>query len=93
VDGVTRPDLDHVAARACTRPTPSVTCSVCPTACRCHAVRAPGAKCTLLARIREGSSPREMTSNHTSPVNHSAGPFDVGAFFTISTVLLLAVVV
>ncbi|BBJ45647.1 hypothetical protein SSPO_083650 [Streptomyces antimycoticus] len=32
----------------------------------------------MLARIREGSWPAQMTSNHTSPVNQSAGAFVVG---------------
>src|ERR1700712_5129508 len=57
-----------------TNPMPSVTCSVWPHAWVCHAVRAHGAKRTVLTRIRDGSSPLAMTSKYTSPVNISAGP-------------------
>src|SRR5262249_57584306 len=46
------------SARETTRPMPSVTCRVCPTACMCHAVRAAGVKCTGFTRARDGSSPR-----------------------------------
>src|SRR4051794_23696304 len=74
--------------RDCTRPTPSVTCSVCPRACECHAVRAQGAKRTVFTRA---VSLRAMTSKYTSPVNVSAGPLVVGCFSTISTDLSSAV--
>src|SRR5258708_30048778 len=70
-------------------PIPSVTCRVCPSACECHALRAPGAKRTTFTRIREGSVPRAMTSYQASPVNVSAGAFAVGCFGRISTLCLL----
>jgi hypothetical protein len=70
--------------RAWISPIPSVTCTVCPTACACQALRAPGANRTTLTRIRDGSSPRVMTSYQASPVNVSAGAFTVGCFFKIS---------
>src|SRR5438477_2461929 len=66
--------------RACVRPTPSVTWNVWPTGWACHALRAPGAKCTTLARTRDGSSPRTSRSNHASPMNRSSGPLLVGCF-------------
>lgn len=52
---------------------PSVTCSVCPRACRCQAVRAQGENRTMAARSREGSSASAIVSTHTSPVNRSGG--------------------
>src|ERR1700689_1388900 len=69
-----------------TRPWPSVTYRVCPTAWECHAVRAEGVKWTALTRTREGSSPRAMASIQTSPVNMSAGPLAVGCLGWNSTV-------
>src|SRR5437016_1806057 len=66
------------------RPSPSMTCKVCPTACACQALRAPGANRTTLTRRRDGSSPLAMTSNHASPVNVSAGALTVGCFSWIS---------
>jgi len=68
-----------------TSPIPSTTYSVWPTACACHAVRAPGENRTAFTRIREGSAPLAITSNHTSPVKRSAGPLVVGCFGRIST--------
>src|SRR5215213_5518705 len=64
--------------RDCTRPWPSVTYRVWPTAWACQAVRAEGVNRTALTRTREGSSPWAMGSMKTSPVNHSAGPLVVG---------------
>src|SRR5580658_2909014 len=78
--------------RAWTSPIPSVTCRVCPRAWQCHALRAPGANRTTLTRIRDGSSPRAMTSNQASPVNVSAGALTLGCFGLISNFLLLLVV-
>src|SRR6476646_6618751 len=49
--------------REWTRPRPSVTCRVWPTAWECQAVRAHGAKRTMFTRIRDGSSPLAITSN------------------------------
>src|SRR5947209_20570794 len=72
-----------------TSPIPSVTCNVCPTAWQCQAVRAHGAKRTVLTRMREGSSPLATTSNQTSPVKSSAGPLVDGVFGWISTSFLL----
>src|SRR6478609_346441 len=67
--------------RACISATPEVTCSVCPTACECQAVCAPGANRTRLTIIRDGSALRvAIGSTHTSPVNQSAEPLAVGSF-------------
>ena len=60
-----------------TRPTPETAQSVWPTAWLCQAVRAPGLKVTLVARIREGAVPTRTSSWWTSPVNLSAGAFFV----------------
>ena len=68
---------------------PSVTCTVCPTACAGQALRAPGAKRTTLTRIRDGGWPAAITSNQAAPVNVSAGAVTVG-YFIISNGLLLA---
>ena len=65
----------------CTSPAPSVTCSTCPNGCRCHAVRAPGAKCTLNTRVRDGGTGAAISSIHTCPVNHSGGPGVLSARF------------
>ncbi len=81
---ITSPPRDWI------RPMPSVTCTVCPSACACHALRAPGAKRTTLTRIREGSCPAAMPSYQASPVNVSPGAFTVGFFGAISNGLLLA---
>src|SRR6184192_1405103 len=60
------------------RPSPSVTCNVWPIEWLCQAVRAPGAKCTDPMLIGEGPCACAMASIHASPVNHSAGPLEVG---------------
>src|SRR6478735_5910186 len=70
------------------RPSPSVTYSVWPSAWQCHAVRAPGVKCTAFTRTRDGSSPRAIASIQTSPVNHSLGPL-VDAVFRFFSIRLL----
>ena len=70
--------------RAWIRPRPSVTKSVWPTAWTCQAFRAPGAKWTRLARMRDGSLPRAIVSSQTSPVNRSGGPFSVAGLGRIS---------
>jgi hypothetical protein len=51
----------------------------------CQAVRAPGAKCTDPMLMGEGPCACAMASIHTSPVNHSAGPFVVGFLGWTST--------
>ena len=66
------------AARLDVSPSPSRTCRVWPTAWTCQALRAPGAKRTMLERTRDGASPRAMRSNQASPVNVSGGPLVVG---------------
>jgi hypothetical protein len=48
-----------------------------------------GRECTALTRRRDGSSPFAVTSNQTSPVNISAGPFVLGCLRRISNSLLL----
>jgi hypothetical protein len=42
----------------------------------------------VLTRSREGETPAAITSNQTSPVKVSAGPWAVGCFGWISTFLL-----
>ena len=71
--------------RACTQPSPSVTHSVCPAEWRCQAVCAHGVKCTDPRVTAAPSCAAPMGSMYTSPVNHSAGPFQVGAFGCTST--------
>src|SRR5947207_10655697 len=63
---------------ACTRPTPEMTCSVCPSGWVCHAVRAPGSKLTRPARIRAGAGASMIGSCHATPVNESFGCRRVG---------------
>src|ERR1043165_543384 len=63
---------------ACTRPTPEMTCSVCPSGCVCHAVRAPGSKLTRPGRMRAGAGASMIGSCHTTPVNDSFGCRRVG---------------
>src|SRR3954469_4535187 len=63
---------------ACTRPTPEITCSVCPSGCVCHAVRAPGSKLTRPARMRAGAGASMIGSCHATPVNDSFGCRRVG---------------
>ena len=53
------------------RPTPCVTCRVCPSVC-CATRCAPPAEADDITRTRDGASPRAMTSTQTSPVNRSA---------------------
>src|SRR5882757_4334378 len=59
--------------RCCTRPRPSKTCRICPSGCRCHAVRAPGLKWTRATRSRDGGAALAIGSIQTVPVNRSAG--------------------
>src|SRR5947209_16731657 len=63
---------------ACTRPTPEMTCSVCPSGWVCHAVRAPGSKLTRPARMHAGAGASMIGSCHTTPVNESFGCRRVG---------------
>src|SRR6266536_3221778 len=65
------------------RPTPSVTQIVCPFGCVCHAVRAPGVKCTQAAPTREASDGAAMVSTYTAPVNQSFGPVLVSRLFLV----------
>src|SRR5215212_7771823 len=64
--------------QVCTRPTPEITCSVCPRGWVCHAVRAPGSKVTRFARIRAGGGASMMGSCHTVPVKASGEACFVG---------------
>jgi hypothetical protein len=50
------------------RPQPDVTCSVWPSGCVCHAVRAPGSKATTTARSRAGASASTIGVCTTRPV-------------------------
>src|SRR5690349_14365363 len=54
--------------QVCTRPTPDVTKSVCPSGWVCQAVRAPGSNRTQADRIRAGSGAWMMGSCQTVPV-------------------------
>ena len=56
------------------RPTPSRTQIVWPFGCVCHAVRAPGVKCTQLALTRDVPDGAAIASMWTAPVNQSLGP-------------------
>src|SRR6266487_2325927 len=67
--------------RRCTSPSPSVTCRIWPNGWWCHAVRPPGAKCTLSIRTRDGGPGVAISSIHTWPVNQSRGPGLVSARF------------
>src|SRR6266704_3364128 len=58
----------------CTQPQQDVTIRVCPSGCRCHAVRAPGSNVTLAPRTRAGSGAWNSGSIRTVPVNQSADP-------------------
>src|SRR6185369_3403202 len=58
----------------CTNPAPSVTISVWPSGCVCHAVRAPGSNVTLAPAARAGAGAANSGSIRTVPVNQSAGP-------------------
>lgn len=61
-----------------TKPRPSVTYRVWPPSWECHAVRAPGVKCTEIAITPGGASGEAIVSMNTSPENDSAGPLVVG---------------
>src|SRR5207247_129627 len=65
------------------RPTPSVTQIVCPCGWVCHAVRAPGVKCTPAAPIRDPSDGAATVSTYTAPVNQSLGPVLVSRLFLV----------
>jgi hypothetical protein len=56
---------------------------VCPFGCVCHAVRAPGAKCTAAAATCELPAGAATWSISTSPVNQSAGPRPVSSVFRV----------
>src|SRR2546425_5934483 len=62
----------------CTQPHPYVTIRVCPSGCRCHAVRAPGSNVTLTARTRAGAGAWPNGSMRTLPVKYSSGPLPEG---------------
>ena len=67
------------APRDWTQATPWVTCSVWPSACLCHAVRAPGANRTFATTIRWPSwRGYAMGSSQTSLANCSGGFLLVG---------------
>ncbi|GAA2355147.1 hypothetical protein GCM10010404_04090 [Nonomuraea africana] len=72
VDGVAGPHMTTSPPRGCTRPTPSVTCRVCPTAWRCQAVREYGARACLRwhmsgpGAVMQGSAP-ELYVRDTLP--------------------------
>src|SRR6266550_3765398 len=57
---------------------------VCPLGCLCQAVRAPGAKWTLLAFRREAPNGAATVSIYTAPVNHSLGPLLVPMLFLVT---------
>src|SRR4051794_14482988 len=62
----------------CTRPTPEITNSVCPSGCVCHAVRAPGSKATRAELTRAGAGGVLIGSCQTVPVNQSLDARRVG---------------
>src|SRR5438309_6017602 len=62
----------------CTRPTPTVTISVCPSGCVCHALRAPGSNVTYAPDARVDSFAWKSGSMRTDPVKYSVGPFCEG---------------
>src|SRR5438093_13281158 len=62
----------------CTHPHPDVTIRVCPSGCRCHAVRAPRSNVTLTASTRAGAGAWARGSMRTVPVKYSAGPLPEG---------------
>src|SRR3954452_14128429 len=74
--------------RRCARPTPSVTQIVCPFGCVCQAVRAPGAKWTLLALSLEPSDGAATVSMKTAPVNQSFGPGAVAMVLRVTCMVL-----
>ena len=54
----------------------------------CHAVRASGVKCTLLAARRDGFDAVAMVSKYTVPVNQSVGPMVVLREFRVICIAL-----
>lgn len=54
----------------------------------CHAVRAPGVKCMLLAVRQDGSDAVAVMSKYTVPVNQSAGPMVVLREFRVICIAL-----
>src|SRR3954451_10356342 len=63
---------------ACTRPTPEMTKSVCPSGWVCHAVRAPGSNATRPELTRAGAGGVLIGSCQTVPVNQSLDARRVG---------------
>jgi hypothetical protein len=57
--------------------------------CVCQAVRAPGAKWTTAAPMREASEGDASVSMYTSPVNQSTGPLAVSAVALVICISLL----
>src|SRR5437870_12185340 len=64
---------------------------VCPFGCVCHAVRAPGAKWTLLALRRDGPDGVATGSTYTTPVNHSRGPVADSTVFLVIFIVALPI--
>src|SRR5438105_11299332 len=62
----------------CTRPTPAVTMSVCPSGWVCHALRALGSNVTYAPDARVDSFAWNSGSMRTEPVKYSAGAFCEG---------------
>ena len=58
----------------------------------CHAVRAPGVKCTLAAPVRDWMDGAAIVSRYTAPVNQSLGPGFVSSPFLVICMLLSFVV-
>ena len=79
--GVPGPGSPPVRRPGAGRGAPSVTCSTWPNGCRCHAVRAPGAKWTLSTLVRDGGTGAAISSIQTWPVNQSRGPGVLSARF------------
>jgi hypothetical protein len=50
----------------------------------CHAVRAPGVKCTLVALRHEEPAGVAIGSRYTAPVNQSLGPGFVSTVFLVT---------
>src|SRR5258705_6757737 len=55
----------------------------------CHAVLAPGVKCTLAAARRDGSEGVATASMYTAPVNQSLGPAAVSMEFLVICMVTL----
>src|SRR5438105_11031575 len=62
----------------CTRPTPAVTMSVCPSGWVCHALRALGSNVTYAPDACVDSFAWNSGSMRTEPVKYSAGAFSEG---------------